>query len=407
MRQLLSLILTLLFAASLHAQDSNIAARRDSVDKAAADSSFITVSLLKATPGKEPYSILGHSFLRLQSPSNKLDIAYSFAMDITPGDMVKFFFGKAKSGFLYAPTTRIIGQYRQEGRGVTEIRLNLNPRQKQMLWQYLDHQMAEGTQYSFDYLHTNCASMTANSVENILNGETIVYNNLPQTLHYAGSNYRKSLTPMFENYPWYLLFWNITLGEHNDKPDITYGRIFPQYLWDTWRNAQLRDQRGNLRPMTVGNAVTLSQVRGSDKPFPISPMMAFGAIMLLALISLFVADTAAGKLLCHIMDIILMTIQTIIGVWICFLLTCSDLAATDWNWLVGVFNPLPLLAWIAARRKTSVRFVYLACAIVPLAYTALTPLLTQVQACPNLICLFLAFSLRAYGNYRTCTRNNV
>ena len=43
--------------------------------------------------------------------------------------------------------------------------------------------------------------------------------------------------------------------------------------------------------------------------------------------------------------LVFLSIQTLIGLLMVHLLAVSHLPATDWNWLIIPFNPLPLVLW--------------------------------------------------------------
>lgn len=398
-KSLLTTIL-MIFCAQIWAQGNNAVVNADSINKAAEDPNFITVSLMKATPGEEIYSLIGHSFLRLQSPSNNLDIAYSFSMDIRPSDIISFVRGKAMSGYVYETTQKVIDDYMKEGRGVSEVKLNLTPKEKQELWRYLDTQLQKGPCYHYDYLHTQCASMTINAIENILDGETIVYGKLPEEVEKPYGSYRIILHDLCQNCPWEYLFWNLTLGSHGDHSDDFNGRLSPVILFDAWQKASIKGKDGKLRPMTIGQPKTLATPTRDYTPFPITPWMAFGALALIAAISVFTDLKKKTPRLGSTMDIILLTGHTIISLWITYLVLFSDLVATDWNWMIIAFNPLPVVLWLAARKKSWIKWCYVAYAIIPLIYIVLTPVLPQMKCSPSLCLVMAAFSMRAFVNYK-------
>ena len=400
MKRSLLVMILMTFCAFSYAQDSLSVAKNDSINKAAEDPDFITVSLMWATPGKEIYSLIGHSLLRLQCPSNDLDIAYSFAMDVSPGDILRFIQGKAMSGYIYSLTQDKIDEYKADGRGVSEVKLNLTPKEKQELWRFLDTQLQKGPEYHYDYLHTQCASMTIFAIESILDGETIVYNDLSEEVRHEYGSHRIVLMNLCKNSPWQFLFWNITLGTHGDNNNDFNGRLAPEILWNAWQHASIKDKDGQLRPMTVGKPQVLNIKTCDDGPFPITPWMVFGALALIVIISVFTDIKGKTPWLGHSMDIILMTGHTIISLWITYLILFSQLIATEWNWLIIAFNPLPVLLWTIRRKKKWFHWCYLIFMAVPLAYIILTPVIPQMKCTPCLCLLMAAFSLRAIANFK-------
>ncbi len=396
-KSLLTTIL-MIFCVHIWAQGGITVVNTDSINKAAEDPDFITVSLLRATPGEEIYSLIGHAFLRLQSPSNNLDIAYSFSMDIRPSDIIRFVQGKAMSGYIYEPTQKVIDDYKKEGRGVSEVKLNLTPKEKQDLWKFLDEQLQKGPIYHYDYLHTQCASMTIFAVESILDGETIIYSKLPEEVEKPYGSYRIILRDLCKNCPWEYLFWNLTLGSHGDHSNDFNGRLSPVLLFDAWQKASLKDKEGHLRPMTIGKPKTLATVTRDYTPFPITPWMAFGALLIIAAASVELKKKPSW--LDTTIDTILLVGHTIISFWITYLVLFSDLVATDWNWMIIPFNPLPVVLWAFGRKKHWMKWCYVAFAIVPLAYILLTPVIPQMKCTPSLCLLMGTFMLRAYANFK-------
>ena len=71
----------------------------DSINALAADPDFIKVSLLIVEPGNQVYSQYGHAALRMECPSNNMDFCFSFEMNLSFWQKIKFFFSSAKSGF--------------------------------------------------------------------------------------------------------------------------------------------------------------------------------------------------------------------------------------------------------------------------------------------------------------------
>jgi hypothetical protein len=400
MRKSLLTIILMIFCAHSWAQDNSTVADADSIDKVAEDPDFITVSLMWATPGKEIYSLIGHSLLRLQCPSNNFDIAYSFAMDVTPGDIFLFIQGKAMSGYIYTSTQDKIDEYRSEGREVNEVKLNLTPKQKQNLWRFLDIELQKGPDYHYDYLHTQCASMTIFAIESILDGETIVYKDLPEEVRHEYGSHRIVLKNLCKNSPWQFLFWDLTLGTHGDNNKDFNGRLAPEILWHAWQHASIKDKDGNLRPMTLGKPHVLAAKTCDDGPFPITPWMAFGALLLIVAISVYTDFKGKTPWLGRTMDIILMTGHTVTALWITYLVVFSQLIATNWNWMILVFNPLPLLLWLCGRKKKWMHWCYLAFACVPLLYIILTPVIPQMLCSPSLCLVMAAFSLRAITDFK-------
>jgi hypothetical protein len=414
MIRILSLILSFLLCAPLGAQqptltdaDSLLAVRRDSIDRLAAAEDFITVSLLTATPGSEPYSIYGHSALRLQSPSNGLDITYTFTMDFNYGGMLAFLRGRGMAGFVYATTQEIIDIYRQEGRGVREVQLNLPPRAEQALWRNLDTELIQRRMRVYNYLSNNCASMTELAVQGALTSEHIVYNDLDSLLHYKAGDARASVVRLAEQqFPWYQALWNITAGEFEDNPaDKFYARLMPANLEAAWLHAEIEDSLGQRRPMTVGRPHMLLEPSVVQKPFPVTPIHVGSALLVLAVLATLCQVGGRLRRLVAAVDGVLVAIHLVVALWFCYLALFSGLVATTWNWLYVVFNPLYEVLWLFLRRRPSLRRLHLLAAIACFGLLACSAWVPALQYGRYLVLLLAAFIVRLATSYYLLVRS--
>ncbi len=389
-----------MFCSYASAQDSLVIAKRDSINRLAQDPDFIKVSLLTASPGKALYSIHGHSFLRLQSPSNNLDIAYTFEINNTFGNVLRYIHGTSEGGFVFSPIENIIEQYRSEGRGVVEQQLNLSPHQEQELWKYLDNELLHRNLYRCDHFCNSCTQMAENAIQSVMGDEQIVYKLSEEIRCYMPDNERQILVGLLEDFPWHWFFWNITIGEIDNKEDIFFGRIAPRPLATAWQNASIRDKDGNLRPMTSGEPHELLAATLDNSPFPITPLAVSVGLLLITVLSIWTDLKRKFSWLGKSIDTVLVAIHAVISLWVTYLLFFSSMSATSWNWLFVVFNPAFELCRLLLRRKAAMRYVYATTALVALGMCLCYPLLPQLQASPALAALMLAFSARSIIHFK-------
>lgn len=390
--------------------------KSDSIDRVALDEDFIKVSFVYAEPSEVVYSMAGHALLRLQSPSNGLDICYTFAMGEETMDIVRFLGGRSMATYVFSPTEKYLKQYEEEGREVKEITLNLSPRQEQELWRYLDSQMMGDVMYRYDYLHTNCSYMTARAVDLALGKERIVYGELPEGLSGEYGSFRHLLSVLVDDSPWLKIFWNITLGEAIDRDCPLETMLLPAYLWQTWPKASIASEDGQLRPMTVGEPRVLLKSRLHKHPMPFTPNMAGALLLVLAIVASLwdwarskegkekggwwqrVFRWMAGKenWLGKVLDGTLLAGQTLVSVWVVYLPILYQ-GGNSWNWMMLVFNPLPLLLWLTMRKRKVWRAMCVVMGVVPLLFVASFSILPQMDFYNCFLhLLFLSFSLRAF-----------
>ena len=264
------------------AADSISAAIADSINAAAADPEFITASLLFVEPGDKVYTTYGHAAIRMQSPSNNLDVTFSFEMILDFWLEVKFMFSTVKAGFICDQTDAFLKQYPPEERGVTEYILNLNPRQKQELWRRLDQEVMRGQHWDYNVMTTNCSAMCVYMIESSLLGEHIEYHDLPD---YLQGDYADVLKYMSRYSPWSNLFWLWRIGSGAQEKGILGNKLAPELLCDEWQKAEFVDSAGQARPVFAGEGKVLLPWKGRTDIVWFTPTKALiaGLLLLIAI----------------------------------------------------------------------------------------------------------------------------
>ena len=269
----------------MNASNCKAADSTDSLEVEASKPDFITASLLTIGPGEAVYSLYGHTALRLQCPSHKLDYCFAFEMPVTPGQELRFLFTTAKAGFTVMQTSLFTDKYRQEGRGISQTVLNLLPGEKQELWRLLDVELERGAHWDYDFLTTNCSSMCIWMVEQALlkAGEHICYSALPEAVD--SGTYDDLLKHISAHAPWARLFWTLRMGNRGSDTGQAAYKLAPPLLAEAWQNATITGDNGQSRPMTVGKPKQLlPQTLDVSRPSVITPTMTL--VMTLILIAI-------------------------------------------------------------------------------------------------------------------------
>lgn len=394
MNKLATLILSILSATTTlaaGAQTNADKAHADSLEAEMARPDYIQASLLVATPGFELYTSAGHAALRMQCPSKKVDNCYEFASLINFDTTLEFINGTMDGAFMRLYTRYYLKRYRDEKRGVTELELNLTPEQKVELWRLADRHCDMGAGWRFDYMVNDCSNMATWLVESSLSGDTLVYRNLDPNIT---DTYRKAFYTQHETSPWSMLFWNIIMGTLGDETTDFRAHIYPIFIVDTWQKAVIVDKHGKERPLTTSTKVLVKEER-ENKPVRPTPLTVMTALLLLAVAVSTVEHKRGYNSVCRITDILLFSIEFTLGLLITYLLVFSKQVATEWNWLIIVFNPLPLLLWAVFRRKKAMRNIYRTFTVVLVTFSLCTPLLPQL-AYSQLYVLLAAFAVRTF-----------
>lgn len=336
LRTHLWLTLCLLFPLSVGGQTVS------AVDTAAMmRSDYITASVLVVSPANEVYSMFGHCALRLNCPSKKMDYCFTFETSTDTKGLVNFFRGKARGGFAAAPTASYVEYYRPTGRGITEHILNLTPAEKISLWRNVDKAIAKGFSYRYDYMHTQCTSMVVYLVLGALSAP-VTYHQLPDQLE---GSFRDQMLAESVPYPWSRFFWQTVMGPEGDSTQPLEQKITPRLMPAVWQQATVG---GEQRTLTDGNGQQL--IKANETPSSmlscLTPSVACTLLIIIAII-LTVGQLKQGwRCLPLAFDGILLAIHLLLAIVLTALILFSELEATQWNWYVLVFNPLPELAWL-------------------------------------------------------------
>lgn len=301
----------------------------DNVDRTAED--FVIASLVVADPGTVLYTVLGHACIRLQCPAFGLDYCYSYEAEDVRQKVLSFFAGKLKMGLFAIPVEEYCEQYRKEGRGVYEYKLNLPIEKKRELWRVMDEHIAEGIHLSYDYYRRGCAITVKDFVEEALGETQILYD---RSLYEEARSVKDITTEYSKDALWVrFVCYFIAGGADVEKPLEGENKlIIPVELARAWQKATV-----NGVPLLASEPIVL--VEGEPKVADgwFTPMVLAVLLLLLSVANLFWKQPY--------FDWLMLLAQTMVGCFVTYLVCFSDLCYTNWNWLFIPFNPLPLIFW--------------------------------------------------------------
>jgi len=120
-----------------------------------------TASVLTMLPGREVYSLFGHTAIRIHDPAAGLDRTYNYGtFDFEqPGFVVRFAGGRLDYILATAPYADEIAKYQWLGRTVIEQTLALDPPTVRALYDALEvNALPENRAYRYDFLFDNCST---------------------------------------------------------------------------------------------------------------------------------------------------------------------------------------------------------------------------------------------------------
>ena len=295
------------------------------------DENFVITSLLVASSGDVLYSKVGHCALRMQCPEHNLDYVFSYESEEVRHRVLAFLAGKLKMGMFAIPTDKYLSLYKEASRGITEYTLNIPIEAKRNLWRVLDQHVAEGPNLPYDYITRGCAHSTLMMLKEGIVPLQLEYASFPQTFQ---SMTRRELTELqMKGNPWTWCFLNL-MGNGSIDADCSNEEkiIMPADLVDVLLHASI-----DGKPLITAEPNIITKIAHTESTCWFTPL-------LLAII-LLVITVVAALLKWRFWDYVLLTVQTVLGIFTLYLVAFSSLCCTEWSWLLIPFNPLPLMFW--------------------------------------------------------------
>jgi len=134
------------------------------------------VSMLTMLPGREVYSLYGHTALRVRDPLLGMDRTYNYGtFDFNqPNFVIRFLRGQLDYQLAAAPFERTLAEYHFLGRPILEQKLALDAAERQEVFRYLEaNLLPEHRTYRYDFLFDNCSTRPRDVLEWAL-GERMV-----------------------------------------------------------------------------------------------------------------------------------------------------------------------------------------------------------------------------------------
>lgn len=294
------------------------------------DPDFVRASLLVASPGDSLYSLVGHCALRMECPTHGLDYCFSYEAEPAKKKVLAYLSGLLHMGMFAVPTEKYISFYEEEGRGVTQYRLNLPLETKRKVWEKLDGKAAEGVNLPYDCLSRGCALSIFSLLLDSM-AETEVNPRMPIWPEKYNRTRREIIHDALSDSPWnQFTLWALVGSEADRKVPNRDKVVLPQDLVDMLGRIRIDDKRiiddsgTELRPTNFR----------WDPPSAVTPTGLAWAFVALAVVN--------AIRFRYTIAIPLMAVYALAGLFFAYLVFVSALPATGWNWLLVPFNPLPV-----------------------------------------------------------------
>lgn len=309
----------------------------DGINRDAED--FVTASLMIAEPVDVLYSSFGHSFFRMECPAFGMDYCFTYEGEDAEDQVFQFITGKLMMGMYAFPTEEYLREFVDKGRGLRQYPLNIPIEAKRELWRILDEKVAEGANLPYDYVKRSCTVTACLFILSVLNPKDLA----PMEWgDYADHTIREMGDRNLENRQWSNWVLQTLTGTTIDR-DVPPAKkqIIPTDLVEILSHTYYQG-----RPILT-DYIQLTPISAPHKDPFLTPNKCAILLFLLAILSWFIPS--------HGIDYAFLTLQTIGGLVMTYLIFCSNLPNSEWSWLIIPLNPLPAILWYW-RKYTNIIF---------------------------------------------------
>ena len=308
-------------------------------------SDSVRVSLLTCAPGSEIYSLFGHTALRYENPTKGEDWVFNYGMFSfnTPNFVMRFVKGETDYQLGVVPFRYFEGEYAMRGSSVYQQELNLTEKEKENVIRLLrENYLPANRTYRYNYFYDNCTTRARDKVEQGIEGKVVYPKGVKEC------SFRQIVREYTDGHEWSAFGIDLCLGSEADEPIDERKQMFsPFYMLEFARGAMIH-RADTIVPFVKEEKLLLDFSSKDEELFEKDEEVFLPSPWTCALIwwVLTFVVTALGiknGKVYWLWDILLFGAQGLAGCIIAFLFFFSIHPTVGSNWLLMIFNPLPLL----------------------------------------------------------------
>ena len=307
------------------------------------------LSILTMGPGDDLNDSFGHSAFRVKDTIQNIDVVYNYGVyDFnTPNFYLKFAQGKLLYNLDRNNFTPFYNYYSKQNRWIKEQVLNLNPSEKQNLFNFLQNNLKpENRTYKYDFFFDNCATKIRDVMAIVLK-DKISYQDGFQSNFYT---FRELIQKNVDWNTWGSFGMDIAIGAVVDRK-ATYWeyQFLPEYVFKATDKAKLNRGQEDISLVKKTINLFINSPEENKSNFFTSPLFIMG---LLAFIILGITyKDFKNKIRSRWLDISIYSITGIIGVLLLLLWFATDHYTTHNNYNLLWAFPLSLFFVLAISKK--------------------------------------------------------
>ena len=332
--------LQVVFLAVLVFLTANLQAQ-ESMPKQLDEMDGVEIGLLTCSPGKEIYSLYGHTAIRVSNAENGQDVVVNYGLFNyhTPFFVPKFVFGLCDYEMGVYPFDLFVEEYTEEGRGIVEQRINLTRQEKLDIVNALAlNARPENKVYRYNFFYDNCSSRARDMIVDHIRGH-VGYRVNPMVT----SSYRTMVHQWDEQNPWDCFGCDLLLGVNSDRKTVLRQQQFlPDSLRASFATAKIfREHEAPANLVDSTWTVLEAQTPEASCSFwdYLTPRVVITVVTLLVVL-LSVRELQRRKVYWGV-DLVLLLIDGLAGL-VLFLMIFSKHPTVSLNLQILLLNPLSL-----------------------------------------------------------------
>lgn len=317
----------------------------------------LTVSLITCSPGTEAYERFGHTAIRVQRPSKKLDVIYNYGMFSfnTPNFIYRFTKGETDYWLDVDHFRSFIYSYVMRNATVYEQQLNLTQAEAAALFEALNvNCLPENKMYRYNFLFDNCSTRAEDIILKNAGGQ-VVYDSTR-----IEGTFRTLIHDCTRPDPWLTFGIDLALGSRIDEP-VTYKEslFLPDRLMKAFATAHVVVSDTITKSLVSKTEILVTSEKEEEEtdvasfPNPITVTTCFAVLVIL--LSLW-----QYKMRLHLrwFDSLLFLLYGITGCVLFFLMFVSEHPSTYPNYSAFWLHPFHLFIVVAIWLKSAKKIVY-------------------------------------------------
>jgi hypothetical protein len=304
----------------------------------------VDISLLTCGPGKEIYSMFGHSALRVNDKIHHQDLAFNYGMFSfdQPYFVSRFILGLTDYQLGIQTMSNFMEEYEEEGRWVIQQDLKLTRKEKLDILQALsENAKEENATYRYNFFYDNCTTRARDMIlTHIHRAETNI------SSVYQPTTYRKEIHKWNTSYPWTRCGEDLLLGLPADF-DINKEKqqFLPDNLCKDIEDIHYEgtfDSISNMNTKLVGCSFYLLQAKTNvENSSPFMTPFKTSILIFIIILGICTYEYRKKKKL-WVFDLILNLLTGLIGL-VLFIMIFSKHPTVSFNLQILLFNPLNLI----------------------------------------------------------------